>query len=47
MNDAPDVFALAKGLRVPVTAGASGVERAICAGSDVAFVISMARAAKA
>jgi NAD(P)-dependent dehydrogenase (short-subunit alcohol dehydrogenase family) len=32
MNDSPDVFALAKGLRVLVTAGASGIGRAI---SDV------------
>lgn len=29
MNDSPDVFALAKGLRVLVTAGASGIGRAI------------------
>jgi NAD(P)-dependent dehydrogenase (short-subunit alcohol dehydrogenase family) len=29
MNDSPDVFALARGLRVLVTAGASGIGRAI------------------
>src|ERR1700733_15238662 len=29
MNDSPDVFALAQGLRVLVTAGASGIGRAI------------------
>ena len=29
MNDSPDVFALAKGLRVLLTAGASGIGRAI------------------
>jgi NAD(P)-dependent dehydrogenase (short-subunit alcohol dehydrogenase family) len=30
MSDVPDVFALAKDLRVVVTAGASGIGRAIC-----------------
>ena len=39
MNDSPDVFALAKGLRVLVTAGASGIGRVISADLDVAFVI--------
>ena len=39
MNGSPDVFALAKGLRVLVTAGASGIGRVISADLDVAFVI--------
>jgi len=39
MNDSPDAFALAKGLRVLVTAGASGIGRVISADLDVAFVI--------
>ena len=39
MNDSPDVSALAKGLRVLVTAGASCIGRVISADLDVAFVI--------
>lgn len=46
MNDSPDVSALAKGLRVLVTAGASGIGRVISADLDVAFVIRWRYAVK-